>query len=129
MNRAFTLIAVLSGVAAGIFSIYLVPAEVEIGLWLLLVILLGVLAERYLKERLFFRSFLYGTIAGVFITLIHILLMTDYLASHERKVLAMEENGMGSDWLTLLVFAPVYWMMLGLLTALAAVTTRKFRAD
>lgn len=129
MNRSFMLIAAASGVLTGVFSIYIVPSEVEIGLWLLLVIVLGALAERYLKERLFLRSFLYGIIVGVFITVIRIMLITDYLASHEQEALAMEEFGIGSDWLTLLVFAPVYWMMLGLLTGLAAITWRKFRAD
>jgi hypothetical protein len=129
MNRFFTLIAVVSGIIAGILSIYVVPSQVEIGLWLLLVIVLGALAQRYLNKRLFLRSFLYGVIAGVFITLIHILLITDYLTSHAEEALAMEEIGRGSDWLTILIFAPVYWIMLGLLTGLAAITWRKFRAD
>jgi lysylphosphatidylglycerol synthetase-like protein (DUF2156 family) len=129
MNRSFTLIAAVSGIVAGAFSIYVVPPEIEIGLWLLLVIVLGALAQRYLKEKLFLRSFLYGIIAGIFITIMHILLIADYLTSHVQEALAMEELGIGSDRLTLLAFAPVYWIMLGLLTGLAAITWQKFRND
>lgn len=129
MNRSFTLIAAVAGIVAGMFSIYVVPAEVEIGLWLLLVIVLGALAQRYIAEKLFLRSLLYGIIAGIFITIIHILLIADYLTSHAQEALAMEEVGFGSDRLTLLAFAPVYWIMLGLLTALSAITWRKLRND
>lgn len=129
MNRFFTLLAVGSGIIAGLVSIYIVPSQVEIGLWLILIIALGAVTQRYLKEKLFLRSFLYGGITGMFVTLMHVLLITDYLASHAQEALAMEEYGFGSDRLTLLVFAPVYWIMLGLLTGLAAITWRKFRAD
>lgn len=129
MNRFFTLIAATAGIVAGIVNVYLVPREIEIGLWILLVVVLGALAQRYVEEKLFIRSFLYAAITGIFITIIHILLVTDYLASHIQERMAVEEYGMSSERLTLLVYAPIHWLMLGLLTGLSAVTWNKLRTD
>lgn len=127
MNRFLTLLCAIAGITAGLLSIYVVPAFIEIALWLLLVIVLGAVVERYQANHLFLKSCLYGAIAGMLITLVHVLLLADYLESHPDEAIALEDLGLGSDQLSLLAMAPVYWIMLGLLTGLSAIVWRRIK--
>ncbi len=110
----------LSGIAIGIITIYVLPDKLEFFLWPMLMITIGVAIANLYQRGLFQKGFWHGVVVGIGITLTHITLTADYLLSHEEEKEKIEEFSEVAPQLLLLTVAPVYWLMLGGLSGLMA---------
>ena len=119
---------VLLGVALGLITIYVLTGPWEILLWAVLVGSIGFVVAKSHNTRVFLNGFWYAVLAGVCVTLTHITLIEDYLATHYDEKELIENMGLtASHRLTLLGIAPIYWMILGLLSGFSSIVWKKMR--
>ena len=120
------LIAIFIGLLAGIATIYFIPSQVEILLWIILTIVIGLLCHKFYPEKIFIKTFLFALLTGITITLTHITLLKDYLLSHKVEIEVLDKIRLfNSDRLTLVIIAPIYWLALGLLSGLTVEIIRR----
>jgi len=118
----------LSGMVLGLTTIYVLAGPWEILLWAFVAGSIGFLVVAKNHTRVFLNGFWYAVLTGICITLTHIVLIEDYLATHYDEKELMENMGLGgSHRLTLLAIAPIYWMILGLLSGLSSIVWLKMR--
>jgi hypothetical protein len=111
-------LARLAGVAAGVATIYFVPAAYEPLAWLVLIAALVALAVRIPTRRPAANGVVLGMQAGAAVTLVHLLFVDDYVATHAEEIAALQDHLLlGSLRLTLLAMAPLYWAVLAVLVA------------
>lgn len=120
------LTAIPTGILAGLLTIYVVPGQLEILIWLVLIVAIGGLCNAYYSGKIFLKTFSFAVLTGILVTLTHITFMEDYLSNHPDETEALSEMKLlNSDRFTLLAVAPVYWLVLGLLSGLAAKGIRR----
>lgn len=120
--------AALAGIAIGLFTIYILPAEFEIFLWPMLIVTIGYFAAKAPTIGIFWSGFWYALVTGVSITLTHLVLIDDYLAGHpqEKHQINNYDPGLAPQF-ALLMEAPVYWLILAALSGLLTVLWTKVR--
>lgn len=119
MSIQLIIAPIFMGILAGLVTIYAIPAEYELLLWMVLIIAGGAIAQKNHENLPFRYGFVFAVIIGAFITLTHIVFVDDYLSSHKDEIQQIEKIKIaGSYRLTLLALAPIYWAVLGLLTGL-----------
>lgn len=122
------LTAIPIGVFAGLITIYAIPGRFEILIWLILIVGTGWLGNKYYSGKLLGKTFVFAVLTGISVTLTHITFVNDYLLSHpEETEMLSEIRLLNSDRLTLLMIAPIYWLVLGLLSGFAAIGIRRIR--
>lgn len=127
MYRSY-LQAALAGLAIRLFTIYVLPAELELLLWSLLIVAIGYFTARAPLKNIFRRRFWHAVIIGISITLTHLILTNDYLRSHPEAKAQINNYAPGlAPQLVLLMAAPVYWLILGALSGLLAILWAKVR--
>lgn len=122
------LVVLITGVTTGMLTIYFIPAQWEILIWLLLVAGIGFFTSRRHDQSLFKHGFRYAFMMGIMITMTHLKFMEDYLLSHPEERLLMEtifEDT--SKIIALLLIAPVYWVILGILSGLTSLLWERLR--
>lgn len=120
------LYASVAGISIGLVTIYVLPAEFELFLWPVLIVVIGYFAARIADQGLFWIGFKYAIVIGMSITFTHLILTSDYLMSHpEAKQHVEDYNRSLAPQLVLLMSAPVYWLVLGALSGLLAVLWSK----
>jgi hypothetical protein len=120
------LYAIMAGIATGLFTIYLLPAEFELFIWPMLIVAIGYFTAKIKVKNLFIPGFRYGVTVGISITLTHILLTSDYLLSHPAEKHQLESYSPDlTPQFALLIAAPVYWVILGALSGLLAILWAK----
>jgi hypothetical protein len=113
MNRAIVF-ALLAGVGAGLLTVFVVPAVAEIAVGLALIAVLTIHVVRTSPVPRFGRAFTLGIIAGAAVTTTHLLFLSRYAEGRANELEAMREwGGDAPVWVTLLLFAPIYWLALG----------------
>jgi hypothetical protein len=118
--------AALAGIIAGLITLYILPAKFEFILWFIMIVLGGYAISKNFHRDFFKNGFYMGVVTGVFITLIHIVFISDYLSGHQEEVKMLNEiKFSNSIKLKLLALAPVYWVILGILTGISAVIWNK----
>jgi hypothetical protein len=120
------LYAVVAGIATGLFTIYVLPAEFELFLWAMLIVAVGYFVAKAHTKSHFMAGFRYGLVVGISVTLTHIVLTSDYLLNHPAE--AHQIQGYHPDLapqLALLMTAPVYWLILGALSGLMTILWTK----
>ena len=96
--------------------------------WLAVISISGHIASNNFGNQLFFKTLLFVLPTGMVVTLTHIVLISDYLASHSDEIPHLEKINIAHSYrLTLLAIAPIYWALLGLLTGGAALLWRKIK--
>jgi hypothetical protein len=122
------LYAALAGIATGLFTIYVLPAEFELFLWPMLIVAIGYFAAKTNSKQPFWKGFWYSLVVGVSITLTHLVLTTDYLLSHpaEKQQIINYDPGLAPQ-LVLLMSAPIYWLVLGGLSGLLSILWTKVK--
>ena len=122
------LYAALAGIAIGLFTIYILPAEFELFLWPMLIVAIGYFAAKAPIKGIFWSGFWYGLVVGISITLTHLSLTNDYLLSHPEEKLQINNYDPGlAPQLALLMAAPVYWLILGALAGLLSILWTKVK--
>lgn len=118
------------GILAGLVTIYAIPAKYELLLWIVLIIAGGAIAHKNFENHPFRNGFLFAVIIGLSITLTHIVFVNDYLSSHKDELQQIEKIKIANSYrLTLLVLAPIYWAVLGLLTGLCTLLWKRLKTN
>ena len=120
------LYAIVAGIAIGLFTIYVLPAEFELFLWPMLIVAIGYFTAKINTPKLFWTGFWHGVIVGLSITVTHLVLTSDYLFSHpgEKQQINNYDPGLAPQ-LALLMQAPIYWLVLGGLSGLLTILWTK----
>jgi len=110
------LIYLVVGIIAGLLTVFVIAAKYEVLVWIVLIIGLALYAHSFFHTALFKQTFLYALISGVAITATHLTFLNAYLKGHPDEQQTLAKMGITSDYLGLLLIAPIYWLILGLLT-------------
>jgi len=120
------LYASLAGISIGLVTIYVLPAEFELFLWPVLIVVIGYFAARTADQGLFWLGFRDALAVGISISFTHLVLTRDYLLSHPEEKQHIEDYDRNlAPQLVLLMSAPVYWLILGALSGLLAILWAK----
>ncbi|MFD2520003.1 hypothetical protein [Emticicia soli] len=120
------LYASVAGISIGLVTIYVLPAEFELFLWPVLIVVIGYFAARTADQGLFWLGFRYAIVVGISISFTHLILTNDYFLSHPEEKQHIEDyNRSLAPQLVLLMWAPVYWLILGALSGLLTVLWSK----
>lgn len=120
------LYAIVAGIAIGLFTIYVLVAEFELFLWPVLIVSIGYFAAKADTKKHFWTGFWYALVLSLSITLTHLILTKDYLENHlAEKQQINARNPSIVPQLVLLIDAPIYWLMLGVLSGLMTVLWTK----
>jgi hypothetical protein len=111
------------GVLSGVATIFWLPSGREWLLWMFLVLFTGLLVSKNCFQNYFAGGFYFAVILGVAITATHLMFLEEYLRVHREEAQWMKNQY--SPYLTLLLAAPLYWLVLGLLSGLSAMGWRK----
>jgi len=118
------------GIAAGLLTIFVIPENFEILVWLVLIVCIGLLSAQRFEKSLFKNTFTLSILTGVVITATHLLLFEFYTRSHPNEIASLSQLKLfGSMRLTLLLFAPIYWFLLGVLAGSCSMLFLKMRRD
>jgi phage shock protein PspC (stress-responsive transcriptional regulator) len=113
------IIALTFGVTAGLTTLFVIPSQFEIAVWVLLTLFLGILSHYQFDKYKFRNAFVIAIFAGIAITLTHLYFIKQYLMTHQEEIETLDKILIkGSYRLTLLIIAPIYWIVLGALTGL-----------
>jgi hypothetical protein len=131
MNSKLTyseiLIAVLIGITIGLATVFIVPSSFEIIVWLVLAFVLSIFVKVKFKIKIYTNTFLLAALCGMFVTLTHLFFLDNYLQSHQSEIAGLDQIKIYDSYrLTLLVIAPIYWIVLGLCSCLVLFIINKF---
>jgi hypothetical protein len=120
------IIIIIAGITVGILTIYFIPAQWEILVWILLILMIGLYTGRKHTNKIFTNAFRNAFVMGITITMTHLKFIDDYFLSHPEELLLIENTfGNFSKTMILLMIAPVYWVILGVLSGLVALLLKK----
>lgn len=120
-------ITVLLGIVVGITTVFLVPVQFEIVVWLILIIGIGKACSRLFTESLFSKSFMLAALVGISITFTHLIFLDSYLDSHQEEMVTLDQIKIYDSYIaTFLMIAPVYWLVLGSLSGACSLAFRRF---
>lgn len=113
------LLSILTGIIVGLITIFVLPNDFELLVWILLVFMIAFFAKRQFKSEVYLNTLLLAVIVGFSITTTHLLFLDNYLDSHKSEIAGLDEIKIHSSYgLTLFAIAPVYWLVLGLLSCI-----------
>ena len=111
------LISIFTGISTGLLTLFIVPIEYEILVWLLLIIALGGVYSEMDQRKPFWNAFLCSLLVGCTITATHIMFLDTYIATHPSEIAMLKSYRLSYKlMITLLVIAPIYWLILGVLS-------------
>ncbi|MEM8968193.1 MAG: hypothetical protein AAGE93_17375, partial [Bacteroidota bacterium] len=89
--------------------------------WAILIITIVGLCIKFFHQKLFWETFLFSITTGATVTGTHLLFIEAYLESHQAEIIMLDAiKILDSYALTLLLIAPIYWLVLGLFSGLLA---------
>ncbi len=126
MNWKLILQLSLFGLAMGIATVYVIPSNIEPIFWLAIFCICAFLIARASGSAggRFLHGLLLGIANSVWITSVHILLFSDYLARHAREVEMMKSMPLpGSPRLMMAIMGPIIGVISGVVIGLFALVT------
>jgi len=119
-------IALFFGVGAGLTTLFLIQNEFEIFVWLLLIVIISIYSNYQFGSQKYRMTFIISVVTGMTITLTHLCFVKQYLVTHPNEIQTLDKILISNSYrLTLLVIAPAYWLILGILTILMSVVIEK----
>jgi len=119
-------IALFFGVGAGLTTLFLIQNQFEIFVWLLLIVIISIYSYYQFRSQKYRMTFIISVITGMTITLTHLCFVKQYLITHPNEIQTLDKILISNSYrLTLLMIAPAYWIILGILTLLMTVITEK----
>lgn len=120
------IITLIFGITAGLTTLFIIPNQFEIVIWILLVLFLGILSHYQFDSYPFRNAFLIAIFAGIITTVTHLYFIKQYLMTHQEEIETLDKILIHNSYrLTLLIIAPFYWIILGLLTGLSSLVLGK----
>ena len=126
MSLRLVFICLFVGTVSGLLTVFIIPAEFEILIWITIIVLIALYSVKSFGTQLFKKTFFNASLTGVVITSIHLIFLNDYLVSHLDEQELLDSFGIHSDRIGLLMIAPIYWILLGLLTGSLALLLQRF---
>ncbi|NBA86273.1 hypothetical protein GVN16_10900 [Emticicia sp. CRIBPO] len=111
------------GVLSGVATIFWLPSGREWLLWMVLVLFTGLFVSKNCFQNYFAGGFYFAVILGMAITATHLMFLKEYLQTHHEEAQWMKNHY--SPYLTLLLTAPLYWLVLGFFSGLSAMGWKK----
>ena len=116
------------GLVMGVATVFWVPSNIEPFLWILIFVICAYVIARS-SERPFFTGVLLGLANSVWITTAHLLLFSEYLATHLREAAMMKSMPLHeSPRLMMALTGPIVGLIsgiiIGLFALLAAILVR-----
>jgi hypothetical protein len=119
-------IALFFGVGAGLTTLFLKQNQFEIFVWLLLIVIISIYSNYQFGSQKYRMAFIISVITGITITLTHLIFVKQYLVTHSNEIQILDKILISNSYrLTLIVIAPAYWIILGILTKLTIVVIEK----
>ncbi|GAB4341016.1 MAG: hypothetical protein OHK0038_20640 [Flammeovirgaceae bacterium] len=120
------IITLIFGITAGLTTLFIIPSQFEVAVWMLLVLFLGILAHYQFDRNPFRNAFVIAIFAGITITTTHLYFIKHYLMTHQEEIETLDKILIKNSYrLTLLMIAPIYWIILGFLTGVSTLALRK----
>lgn len=123
----WTLILKLSifGLVMGVATVFWIPSNVEPIFWILIFLVCSYVIGRS-SQRPFLTGVLLGLVNGVWITTIHILLFSQYLASHAREAEMMKSMPLpDSPRMMMALMGPIIGLVSGIVIGLVSLLAAK----
>lgn len=129
MRKPYRYLLVLAiGFISGWSTVFLLPNQYEIIIWVFLIVFWGIVSCRIFEGKLFRSAFFLSFLTGMVITATHLFFIAEYLAHHREEVEALDSIKINDSYgLTLLITAPVYWLILGVLSGVTALLIHRIR--
>ncbi len=118
--------ALLLGVVAGLITLFIIPSEFEIFVWLFLILLISTYSQYQFENYTYKKTFIMSVLTGIVITLTHLYFINQYLLTHREEIQTLDKILINNSYrLTLFIIAPMYWIILGSLTVLTNLVIEK----
>ena len=119
-------IALLVGFIAGLITLFIIPSEFEIFVWLVLILLISTYSQYQFEKYKYKKTFIISVLTGIVITLTHLYFINQYLLTHREEIQTLDKILITNSYrLTLFSIAPMYWIILGSLTVLMNLVIEK----
>jgi hypothetical protein len=120
------LIFIFIGIVCGLLTVFIIPASLEIVVWFALILGMGFAIGRDRQyDSVFWPGVGNSVLVGVSITATHLLFLRRYVIGHQEELQFMKSlTGIESGLWNVVIFAPVYWMILGVLGGFSALIWR-----
>ena len=119
-------IALLLGFVAGLITLFIIPSEFEIFVWLFLILLISIYSQYQFEKSKYKKTFIISVLTGIVIMLTHLYFINQYLLTHREEIQTLDKILINNSYrLTLLIMAPIYWIILGSLTVLMNLVIEK----
>ena len=116
----------LFGLAMAVFTVFVVPSNIEPLFWLAIFVVCAVLIARKVSAKYFLHGFLVSMLNSVWMTGAHVLLFNSYIARHPNEVAMMASMPMpDSPRLMMLMTGPVVGAASGVVLGLFAFIASK----
>ena len=122
----------LFGLAMGIATVFFIPSNVEPFCWLIIFIICAIIIAKRCEEKYFYNGVCVSLVNSVWITAAHILMFTQYSATHAKEIQMMRAMPLPTHpRIMMLMTGPVIGVMsgmvLGLFSYLASLAVKKRR--
>jgi hypothetical protein len=124
MNWKLIVTLSLFGLAMGIATVFVIPANVEPIFWVAIFVLCAVMIAKRCQQKLFLHGLCVSLVNSVWITAAHVAFFDTYIAHHERE--AAMSASMSSPRLMMVAMGPLVGLASGLVLGLFAFVAGKF---
>jgi hypothetical protein len=124
MNWKLIVLLSLFGLAMGIATVFVIPANVEPFFWLVVFVVCAVLIAKGTATKHFLHGLCVSLANSVWITAAHVAFFDTYIASHARE--AAMSASMSSPRLMMLAMGPAVGLVSGLVLGLFAYVASRF---
>lgn len=117
----------LFGLAMAVFTVFVVPSNIEPVFWLAIFVVCAALIARKASAKYFLHGFLVSMLNSVWMTAAHVLLFDSYVARHPNEAARMASMPIpDSPRLMMLMTGPVVGAASGIVLGLFAFIASKF---
>jgi hypothetical protein len=114
------------GLAMALGTVYFIPSNIESILWLLIFIVCAYIIAKYCNEKYFLNGFMVSIFNSIWITIIHVMLFSNYIENHIQESEMMAKMGMATHpRIMMLITGPIIGIISGLILGLFSVIAAK----
>jgi hypothetical protein len=120
----------LFGLAMAFATVFWIPTKVEPGLWLVIFVICARLIARFAPGKYFWHGFLLSMVNSVWITIVHFLFFSTYLA-HRPEMVEMSAKMPMSNHprLMMVLMGPIFGAAFGLIQGLFSFLASKIKRN
>jgi hypothetical protein len=109
--------AIILGLVTGLITLFVISSQFEIFVWLFLILIIGIYTHYQVNSNKYRKTFVIAVLTGIVITFTHLSFINQYLETHQEEIQMLDKILINNSYrLTLLIVAPIYWSILGVLS-------------